>query len=718
MKKIFLSLLVVSLFMLSASAQTKTVSVEDAVMRGRTTLAPKRLPQLMWIKGSHDFSYVDLRDSVEVLVKQTVESTLKKDVLSIRELNSQSKQIGKDTLTKFATIKWLSPAAFTFNQKKYLLQYDLVTKKLSIKDSVLMPEDAESMDASLNEDYTAYTKDFNLFVYHNHQSTQITKDGTRELLYGKSVHRDEFGITKGTYWSPKGNLLAFYRMDQSMVADYPIVDFGDKPAKDNLIKYPMAGGKSHEVTVGIYTIQNQKTVYLKTGEPKEQYLTNIAWSPDEQFVFIAVLNRDQNHMMLNQYNASTGDFVKTLFEENDAKYVEPQHPMLFVKNNPSQFIWQSMRDGHNHLYLYDVSGKLIKQLTKGNWEVIEVNGFDAKGQNLFFTSTAISPLQRDYYSVNIGTVKSTRLTSGDGTHTVTLDDNGDYFLDNFTSNTTPREIKVVKTKDGKSQTLLQAENPLKEYQLGKTRLFTLKSELGDDLYCRMITPVNFDSTKKYPVIVYVYGGPHVQLVTNSWLGGGELWFHHLASKGFIVFTLDNHGSGNRGKAFEQAIFRKVGTVEMQDQLTGVNYLKSLRYVDANRIGVDGWSYGGFMTISLMTRNPGIFKAAVAGGPVIDWSYYEVMYTERYMDTPESNKEGYDGNNLLNFVDKLKGKLMIIHDTSDDTVVWQQSIRYLKKAVDKNIQMDYFVYPGHPHNVMGKDRVHLLTKITDYFVQNL
>ncbi len=718
MKKIFILLFNFLLSAQFAFTQTKTISIEDAVLRGRTTFAPKKLPQLMWVKDCHDVSFIDIRDSIEILVRQTAGASVKKDILSIRDLNSQLKELGKDTVAKFAAIKWLNPQAFTFNQKKYLLQYDIFSKKLIVKDSVLLPDGAENMDASPNEDYIAYTENLNLFLYHNHQTVQLSNDGTRDVVYGKSVHREEFGIVKGTFWSPQNHQLAFYRMDQSMVTDYPIVDFAEKPAKDNPIKYPFAGERSHEVTVGVYDIQNNKTVYLKTGEPKDQYLTNIAWSPDERFIFIAVLNRDQNHMWLNQYNASTGDFVKTLFEETDDKYVEPLHPVLFIKDNPSQFIWQSRRDGYNHLYWYDIDGKLLKQITRGEWEVIDVNGFDVQGKHVLFTATAASPLEVNYYSVSLINSKITRLTAVDGIHNILLDEDGKYFIDNCSSTTIPREIRITKTFNRSAQLLFKADNPLSDYQLGRMQLFKLKSELGDDLYCRMITPVNFDSTKKYPVIVYVYGGPHVQLVGNTWGGGADLWFQHLAAKGFIIFTLDNHGTGHRGKGFEQAIFRKVGTVEMQDQLTGVNYLKSLSYVDTTRMGVHGWSYGGFMTTSLMTRHPGIFKVAVAGGPVIDWSSYEVMYTERYMDTPQTNKEGYEESNLLNYVDKLKGKLMLIHDTSDDVVVWQQSIRYLKKAIDKNIQLDYFVYPGHPHNVIGKDRVHLLTKITDYFVDNL
>jgi dipeptidyl-peptidase-4 len=295
---------------------------------------------------------------------------------------------------------------------------------------------------------------------------------------------------------------------------------------------------------------------------------------------------------------------------------------------------------------------------------------------------------------------------------------GDCVVDNFSSAQIPREYNIIQTKTGKVMSLFKAENPIKDYQTGSWRLFSIKNSEGTDLYCRLFKPVNFDSTKKYPVLVYLYNGPHSQMVTNTWMAGGELWYQYMAQKGFIVFTLDGRGTSYRGKAFEQAIHRRLGTVEMEDQLKGVEYLKSLSYVDPARIGVHGWSYGGFMTTSLMTRNPGVFKVGVCGGPVIDWSYYEIMYGERYMDTPQENKEGYDNNNLLNYVDKLKGKLLMIHGAQDNVVVWQHSILYQKKAVDKGVQLDYYVYPGHEHNVLGKDRAHLMEKVTNYFIDNL
>jgi dipeptidyl-peptidase-4 len=457
---------------------------------------------------------------------------------------------------------------------------------------------------------------------------------------------------------------------------------------------------------------------MKVEGPRDQYLTNVAWSPDGKMIYIAIVNREQNHYKLNEYDAVTGDFKRTLLEEKDDKYTEPQHPMVFVKNNPSQFIWQSRKDGFNHLYLYGIDGRLIRQLTKGAWEVKAENGFDAKGDNLFFHANKEKPVNQDFYSVNLKTGKITRLTRDDGFHIVMASEKGDLFVDNFSSCYVPREIRIIHPQKGTGKTIFEAGNPLKQYKTGNWRLFSIKNDKGDDLYCRIFTPADFDSTKKYPVLVYLYNGPHSQLVTNTWMANGEVWYQYMAQKGFIVFTVDGRGTNWRGKEWEQAIFRQIGKVEMEDQLKGVAYLKSLPYVDAERIGVHGWSYGGFMTTSLMTRQPGVYKVGVAGGPVIDWSYYEVMYGERYMDRPEENKEGYEGNNLLNHVDKLKGKLLMIHGAQDDVVVWQHSIKYLRKAIDQGVQLDYFVYPGHMHNVLGKDRAHLMEKVCNYFIEHL
>jgi dipeptidyl-peptidase 4 len=710
----FRVLLFVSIFTTVVYGQNKLLTIQDAVLKGRTSLAPKRLQGLAFIPERNKVSYIE-KNTVYVLEAAKAQVIYS---LGVSGLNTQLKAQKIDTVTTFEGLLWKDERTFYFKSAKQEWVFATDSKTITKSDRKTNPEGLENLDEFKAGELYAYVKENNVFVYNSGKTEQVTNDGSYEIVNGKSVHRDEFGITKGLFWSPNGNALAYYRMDQKDVTDYPIIDWTTYPATNTNIKYPMAGNKSHYVTLHIYHLKTNSSLLIKTQGPKEQYLTNVAWSPDEKTIYIAVLNREQNHYQLNSYDAQTGEFIKTLFEEKDERYVEPQHPVLFVKNNPGQFIWQSRKDGYNHLYLHASDGKLIKQLTKGTWEVKAVNGFDAKGENLFFHANEQSPVNQDFYSVNLKTGKITRLTQGSGFHIAVLNSKGDAFIDGFTSSTTPREYSVVNAKTGKATQFYKAENPVKDYKIGSWNLFSIKNPDGTDLYCRLFRPVDFDSTKKYPVIVYLYNGPHSQLVTNTWMAGGELWYQYMAQKGYIVFTLDGRGTSNRGKTFEQVIHRNLGSNEMADQLSGLDYLKSLPYVDTSRVGVFGWSYGGFMSTSLMTRQPGAFKVGVAGGPVIDWSYYEIMYGERYMDTPQENKEGYERNNLLNHVEKLKGKLLMIHGAQDNVVVWQHSMMYLKKAVEKGVQVDYYVYPGHEHNVLGKDRAHLMEKICNYFIENL
>jgi dipeptidyl-peptidase 4 len=698
--------------------QEKILTMEEAVIKQRSTLAPSKLKQLMWVKGSNNFSYIENNNKEETLVSGSAENDKKNKLVTLTELNNSLSAAGQAAVKPFPIILWKNAKQFTFESDRKVLCYDISTKKTTIDATHDFGDDAENKDVAKSTNYAAYTIKNNLFIYDGKNNLIVTNDKDENIVNGKSVHRDEFGISKGTFWSPSGKLLAFYRMDQTMVTDYPIIDWTSRPAKNENIKYPMAGDKSHEVTVGIYNVSNGKTIFLKTGEPKEQYLTNIAWSTDELHVFIAVLNRDQKGMKLNSYSTVTGLFEKTLFEEKHDKYVHPMHPMVFLPNTSGQFIWQSERDGFNHLYLYNSDGTLIKQLTKGNWIITDFAGFDAKGIKAFYTSTTESSITRNFYSIEIKSGKTTRITSGDGTHTSTLSSNGNYIIDNFQSTIIPRNINIANVSGKKSKTIYTAKNPLQEYKVGELNIFKLKSENGDDLFCRLFKPVAFDSTKKYPVIVYLYNGPGLQMINNTWNGGGDLWFQYMAERGFVVFTMDGRGSSNRGLAFEQATYLHAGVVEMKDQMTGVNFLKSQKYVNTERMGIFGWSYGGFMSSSIMTRYPDVFKVGVAGGPVIDWSYYEIMYTERFMGTPQANPEGYKESRVINYIDKLKGKLLLIHGAQDNVVVWQHSMQFIKECVDKGKQVDYYVYPGHEHNVLGKDRAHLYQKVTDYFIQNL
>ncbi|MDR1742809.1 MAG: DPP IV N-terminal domain-containing protein [Dysgonamonadaceae bacterium] len=610
-----------------------------------------------------------------------------------------------------------------FPQKGTLLQY-FTSKGIGIYDLksgqpesfFAYPEGSANHELDPQNQHLAYTKGNNLFLLDaNGTEIAVSNESDKGIVYGQSVHRNEFGIYKGIFWSPDGQKLAFYRMDETMVTDYPLVDVSARIATLKDIKYPMAGMKSHEVTVGVYDVRSGNTVYLETGEPKEKYLTNVAWSPDGSKVYIAELNREQNHLKMARYDTASGKLETTLFEESHPKYVEPEHPALFIPGNTNRFIWQSKRDGHNHLYLYDASGKFYKQLTKGDWDVTDVFGFDEKGEKLFFASTKPTPMDRQVYAVGMKNEKIEALTSVSGTHSGHASASGRYFIDRFSANDNPGEVFLIDTRKKNIQTIASAKNPYKGFAVPTVESGTIKAaDNKTDLFYRMVKPADFDPSKKYPVIVYVYGGPHSQLVANRWRYGSGGWEMYMAQKGYLVFVMDNRGTSNRGFDFENVTHRRLGVEEGKDQIRGVEFLKSLPYIDGDRIGVHGWSYGGFMTISLLLDYPDVFKVGVAGGPVIDWKYYEVMYGERYMDRPQENPDGYEKTSLLNKAGNLKSRLLIIHGDEDPTVVWQNSLMFLKSCIGAGTHPDYFVYPGHGHNMTGHDRVHLHEHITRYF----
>lgn len=563
---------------------------------------------------------------------------------------------------------------------------------------------------------SAFLRESNLWVrYSDGHDVQLSKDGSREIVYGQSVHRDEFGIYKGTFWSPDGMKLAFYRMDQSMVADYPQVNTFAREAEYAPDKYPMAGMTSHKVTIGIFDLQKGNTVYLNVGDPTDRYFTNVAWAPDCKTLYLYELNRDQNHCTLDAYDAATGEKLQTLYTESSDKYVEPLHPITFLPWDASKFIYWSWKDGFTHLYLMDVNGKELGQLTSGSWVVMDLVGFCPKTKSAIIVTKEAGDLQRNIYSLNLKTGKRTLLDNGKGVHYPTLSEDGMWLVDTWQEPDVPRKCAVTNTKTGKSSLLQTAGNPWAEWHQPIFESGTVKAADGTtDLYWRMVKPMDFNPAKKYPTVVYVYGGPHAHNVEASWHWGSRSWETYMAQKGYILFILDNRGSENRGRDFEQVTFRHLGQEEMKDQICGVNYLKSLPYVDADRLGVHGWSFGGFMTTSLMTTYPDVFKVGVAGGPVIDWKWYEVMYGERYMDTPEQNPEGYEQASLINKAKNLKGKLQIITGMNDPTVVPQHCLMFLNACAEAGTQPDFFAYPGEGHNMAGHKSVHLHERITNYF----
>ncbi len=743
---------------ISSAQEKKTFTLNDVIPGGDNyfNLVPKSMPGLQW------WGDICVRTDIENIKKIDTKSGKESILVTLEEVNEALKNgempykltghIKPLRTLMAASLPWGDRNVITFTQyddrtpgQKYMIWYDFSKKKI-VNLFNLQGEGPTNFDFCKENGYMAYTIGNDLYVAHERDFSSMVnpkvtgnQQQEKDVVYGQAVHRNEFGIMKGTFWSPKGTYLAFYRMDQSMVTDYPQVNTTARIAELVPDKYPMAGMTSHKVTVGIYNVKDGKTIYLQAGDPTDRYFTNISWVPDEKSIFVIELNRDQNHAQLVQYDAVSGQKIGVLYEEKHTRYVEPQHPLIFLPWDDSQFIYQTQRDGFNHLYLMDTKTKLKGEwktgkdsedqyceylktipLTEGNWLVQDVLGFNTSRKEIIIASTEISPLQTNIFSLNVKNGKRTLIGMEDGTHQAKLSASGTYLIDYFTSNNVPREISILPTTGKKGTTLFTATDPLKEnYNLPEITVGTIKAADGEtDLYYRLIKPVNFDPNKKYPAIIYVYGGPHAQMIHNTRFYDARGWDLYMAQQGYVMLTVDNRGSDNRGIKFENCTFRHLGTEEMKDQVQGAKFLQSLPYVDADKIGVHGWSFGGFMTTNLMLTYPDIFKVGVAGGPVIDWQFYEVMYGERYMDTPQANPEGYKESNLRLKAGNLKGRLEVIIGGMDPTCVPQHSISFLRACIDAGTHPDFFIYPEDGHNMMGRDRVHLHEHITRYFLDHL
>ena len=710
--KTFLVSILLTLF-LPMTAQEKLFTLEDLNYGG--TNARHFQPENQWFTWWGDqLMYLDADEGGTM------------DAKGNRKRVFQLKDIGDGWHTAYyAEYPYADQPMVLLKNSKQRILYNWETKKTVWTQSC---EGETAADWNKASRAVAYVKDNQLYVRDaDNKEHQLTTDGSPSVVYGSAVHRNEFGITTGTFWSPDGQKLAFYRMDQSKVTDYPQVDIDTRIATCKPDKYPMAGGNTHHVTVGVYDLSTGQTTYLNTPNGSVSgdsiatsvpYLTNIAWGPDSKTIYLFELNRDQNDCRLVSYDAATGNRLAELDRETHDKYVEPLHPIQFLPWDNGKFILQSQRDGYNHLYLYSKDGKLIKQLTSGPWVVQEVLGFNTKQKSIIIAANKYHPLHRWLYAVSIKDGKIRELVDTDGVHRGSLSETGAFLVDNWSNPTTPRCIDLISTASGGSAArtrLLTASDPWDGYQQPIFECGQLKAADGvTDLYYRMVKPHDFDPAKKYPTVVYVYGGPHAHNIEASWHWYSRSWETYMAQKGYIIFVLDNRGSENRGRDFEQATFRQLGQIEMQDQMKGVDYLRTLPYIDTDRIGVHGWSFGGFMTISLITNYPDVFKVGVAGGPVIDWKWYEVMYGERYMDTPQANPEGYEKTSLLSKAKNLKGKLQIITGYNDDTVVPQHCLSFLKACIEAGTQPDFFVYPGELHNMQGHASVHLHERITQYF----
>ncbi|XOV69023.1 MAG: DPP IV N-terminal domain-containing protein [Fluviicola sp.] len=706
MKNILLAFVAFALSFQGVAQQELTLEQSTSGFR---SVMPESILDFQWMMDSK--CYTQLSADYQSIEKGTATGDDLETLVKLSDFN----KIARVEFRHMYGVQWKDASKFWLNQGGKYVEFDISNN--TAKTLVTLPEEAENPSQSGAVGHVAYTVDNNVRIQSVDGKTHsVTEIEDKNIVSGQAIARSEFGITQGFFWSPDGSKLAFYQKDESNVADYPLLDNSTTPGTLRNIKYPMAGQGSEKARVGIYDLKSKKLVYFETRNGEDNFLTNVSWTPDNKYVFVAEVNRDQDHMWLNVFDGATGKFVKTLLEEESDTWVEPEHPAFFPEDDSYNFVWISEKDGFNNLYYYNFEGELIKKLTDHDFVVNEI--IDFVDGRIYYQTTGETPIESHVYSVDLkGKVKI--ITRAAGTHSVTIAPNGKYFHDQFSSHS----LEYANNHwilDGRGKIVtkkLEAENKLNGYKVGDIEIGTIDAKDGTKLYTRMIKPSDFDPNKKYPVLVYVYGGPHAQMITDSWNTGASGWMLWMAEQGYLIYTVDNRGSANRGKAFESQIHRQLGTVEIEDQMTGVEYLKSLPYVDGDRLAVHGWSFGGFMTTSLMLRQPGTFNVGVAGGPVTDWKYYEVMYGERYMDQPDQNPEGYEQASLFTHAENLEGDLLLIHGTVDDVVVMQHSLALVEKFIKLGIQMDFFPYPMHPHNVRGKDRDHLMRKVLEYVMEH-
>lgn len=625
-----------------------------------------------------------------------------------RLLTMEDAILNRDLIAKSYNIRFdkENPKVYLHNRGGVVERYDIRTGKLLDTTPILLNmRNPFRNRASIKE---------NNIIWHDGEgkTDKVTDFADKNIVCGQSVSRNEFGISGGLFPSPDNTLLAFYQKDESAVTTFPLLDITTRTGSLREIKYPMNGMASERISVGVYDVAAKSTLYLDvTDFDEERYITNLAWSPDAKVIYVQVLNRAQKEMHLNAYCAKTGKLVKQLLTEKNDRWVEPRNPIRFIDED--NFIYETdNRDGYKSLYRYTLSTGAIKRLTTVDADVAYVAHTP---RLLFYYSAEISPVERHLFVCDMRTGKVRRLTRAEGWHTCQVSADGKYFTDNYSSLAVPRVV-AIGSSDGKLyRELFRAEDPTKDFNFSTIELGSVKSADGKyDNHYRLIKPLDFDENKQYPVILYVYGGPHSQMVTNSFQVNLRRWEMYMAQRGYVVFVMDNRGTRNQGAEYEKAIHRQCGRAEMEDQMEGMKWLLSHKWADRERVGVHGWSYGGFMTISLMTHYPDVFKVGVAGGPVIDWKWYEVMYGERYMETEATNADGFAATSLIPQAKNLKGKLLICQGAIDDVVVWQHSLSFIDACIDEGVAVDYFPYPRSEHNVRGKWRVHLMQKVTDYF----
>lgn len=638
-------------------------------------------------------------------------------------LSTLSKVLNKK-LNEFPSLYFAEDemAIFIFDNEVYSLL--LCSGEISLFGEI--SSEAENLTFHPTSLSIAYTINNQIWIKHPKEAPFLLYEETEKgISINKIPSRDEFGISETLFWSPDGKKLAFYRVDEKSVSSYPIVNIKDPIAELQMIKYPMAGNASEKVTLGISQLLDKNTIIInsenETGSNfnhHESYKTCVKWSPDSQFLYLVELQRDQQKYELKFYNPHTGQLEKILYTEENSRYVEPQHKIHFT--NDGQLIFQSRRDNFNHLYLLNINNGSVHQLTFGDWEVTKLIGI--KEDEIYFQATLPTPIDRTLYTVNYKDKQHPirPLYTKKGTTEITIHPQAQYSIATHHSSKNSGQLLFLNEKETIIKELLQLENPFTDYNLPQQEVGTIT--IGkDEVYYRITYPNDYNQKDNWPLVYYLYGGPHVQLIRNEWGSGTKGFEEMMALKGYVTFCIDPHGSDNRGVQFESAIWRNIGAVQTDDYIYALDWLLQREYkINSQKIALYGWSFGGFMTTRLLLSYPERFQVGVAGGAVIDWRYYEVMYTERYMQKPEENPEGYNNNSLINLLsDQIKeNQLYLIHCDNDPVVLWQHTLSFIKVCNQKGIDVDYYVFPGHKHNVIGPERVHLMQKVANKIDQCL
>jgi len=586
-------------------------------------------------------------------------------------------------------------------------------------------------DFSPNSDKVAFVRDNNIFIKElaSGNEKQITLDGKiNHIINGTCdwVYEEEFGFDKGFYWSPDGSKIAYYRFDESRVKEYTLTYYGDLYPDWKKYKYPKAGEDNSIVEIFIYNLATGISTKVDVGDETDQYIPRIKWTNDPNKLAVQRLNRLQNHLDILLVDATSGNSQIMYAEDNDY-YIDITDNLTFTSNN-EQFIITSETDGYNHIYLYNIDGTLSKQLTSGNWEVTNVYGYDAKRKSIYYQSAESSPLNRDLYKVSLAG-KKTKISENAGTNRASFSDNFKYYINNFSTSGVP-PVYTVNLSSGKEVRVLEDNAVLREklakYKISKPEFFTISTPeitLPDgsevDLNAWKILPPDFDPNKKYPLLLSIYGGPGSQQVQNSWGGFNYMWFEMLAENGIIVMSVDNRGTGARGELFKKMTYLELGKYETLDYIETAKYMGELPYVDKDKIGIFGWSYGGFMSSNALFQGADYFSTAIAVAPVTNWRYYDNIYTERFMRTPQENPDGYSNNSPINHVEKLKGNYLLVHGGADDNVHPQNTMDLLSALVKADKQFDFMLYPNKNHGIYGGNtRYHLFNKMTNFLYDNL